>query len=295
MSEDTAIEIPPTYATNGIAIDNLSRFWPKGQTVPALITDIATLIAPWPWGIISHVYITASRPNDYFIENGADLWNQFGMFMGFANGTEYAMWYYDGCPAGAEPIVSFGDEGELRILAPNLKAFFQQWAAGEGVGWLDPFDYDATPELLAERQSYGAKLLAIVDAAPTPPPAPTPPDITQFIEDFDKAARAKNDADPTLRAIATLLASHFPTDENNSRGVSFGLKAAGDTIEVETTLMEPDYTEYAPLPEREALIPLIRQARLERAAAQNDGRGLWVSGNLYLQFGGHAFISGDWA
>jgi hypothetical protein len=294
MPEDATIEIPPTYATHGIAIDNLPRFWPKGQTIPALITDIAALIAPWPWGIVSHVYIIASRPNDYLIENGADLWNQFGMFMGFANGTEYAVWYYDGCPPGAEPIVSFGDEGEFRVLAPNLKAFFQQWAAGEGVGWLDPFDYDATPELLAERQSYGAKLMAIVDAAPNPPAAPPPPDITQFIEDFGNRARAKNAADPTLRAIATLLASHFPSDESNSRGVSFRLKAVGDTITVETTLMEPDYTEYAPLPERSALIPLIQQARLERAAAQNDGRGLWVSGNLYLQSGGHAFISGDW-
>ncbi len=85
MTEEIA-----TYATNGIAIDNLPRFWPKGQMIPALITDVAALIAPWPWGMVSHVYITGSRPNDYMIENGADLWNQFGMFMGFANRTEYA-------------------------------------------------------------------------------------------------------------------------------------------------------------------------------------------------------------
>jgi hypothetical protein len=91
------------------------------------------------------------------------------------------------------------------------------------------------------------------------------------------------------------MAAHFPLNDDNPRGVSFGLKAGGDTIEVTTALMEPDYTEYAPLPEREALMPLIQQARLERAAAQNDGRGLWVSANLYLQSGGHAFISGDWA
>jgi hypothetical protein len=283
-----------TYGTNGIAIDNLLRFWPKGQTIPALITDVATSITPWPWGILSHVYITASRTNDYLIENGADLWNQFGMFMGFANGTEYAIWYYDGCPAGAEPVVSFGDEGEIKILAPNLKAFFQQWAAGVGIGMLDRFAYDATPEILAERQSYGAKLMAIVDTAPNPPTVATLPDVTKFIEDFGNRARAKNGVDPTLRAIAALMASHFPTDENNPRGVSFGLKAVGDTIEVTTSLMEPDYTEYAPLPEKSALIPLVQQARLERSMAQNDGRGLWVSGNLYLQYGGHAFISADW-
>ena len=59
--------------------------------------------------------------------------------------------------------------------------------------------------------------------------------------------------------------------------------------------MEPDYTQYAPLPERDALVPLVQKAREEREKAQNDLRGPWVSGVLYLQFGGHAFISGDWA
>jgi hypothetical protein len=289
MSEDVA-----TYATNGILLKDFERFWPKGHAVPQMILDVAALIGPWPWGIVSHFYIIASRPNDYGIENGADLWNEFGMFVGIANGTEYALWYYDGCPLGAEPVVSFGDEGDLRILAPNLKAFFAEWGAGRGVGMLDPFDYDATPELLAERKTYGDQVLQLLEKYPDPPISDEVPDFEKYINDFAAKARARNAADPTLRAMAKLLTKYIPAPGTNSRGKTLKLKAVGDTVEIETQLMEPDYTEMEPLPEREALVPLVLQARLERAAAQNDGRGLWTGGVLYLLEDGHLFVSGDW-
>jgi hypothetical protein len=94
-----------------------------------------------------------------------------------ANGTVYGIWYHDDDPPGVHPVVSFGDEGEIRVLAPNIKAFFTEWASGRGVGWLAPFTYDyhspsqkALPALLAERHAYGARMLAIINAMPDPPP-----------------------------------------------------------------------------------------------------------------------------
>jgi hypothetical protein len=39
---------------------------------------------------------------------------------------------------------------------------------------------------------------------------------------------------------------------------------------------------------------LVTKARLEREAAQNDGRGPWTGGVLYILENGHTFISGDW-
>jgi hypothetical protein len=100
-------------------------------------------------------------------------------------------------------------------------------------------------------------------------------------------------------ANTALLAGQFADGARISgflslRGKDFKLVAEGDEITVETSLMEPDYTEHEPLPERAALTPMIRQACLERAAAQNDGRGLWTSGVLYLQYGAHAFIAAEW-
>jgi hypothetical protein len=291
MSEDE-----PTYGSNGILLTNFECYWPKGQTVPNIIFELAELIRPWPWGVLSHVYITASRPNDYGYENGADLWDQFGMFMGFANGTEYALWYYDGCPAGAEPVVTFGDEGDLSILAPNLKAFLTAWGSGRGVGWLDNFEYDASPDVIARRKSYGDKILALISKMAEPPSVAKVPDFEKFINDFADKAHAKNAADPTLKAISTLLAKYIPAKDSPyaSRGKTFTLTAVGDTVQIDTTLMEPDYKEMEPLPEREALIPLVLKARKDREAAQNDGRGPWVKGVLYLLPDGHAMISGDW-
>jgi hypothetical protein len=284
----------PTYGETCIDLKNFERYWPKGQTVPKIIYDIAALISPWPRGVVSQFYILASRPNDYFIENGADLWNQFGMFLGFANGTEYALWYYDGCPPGAEPVVSFGDEGDLRILAPNLKAFLTEWGEGRGVGWFDPFDYEATPEILETRKAHGAEILALVNEMPTPPVVQDVPDFEKFIQGFNEKSAARNDADPTLLAIKALLSKYVPSDDSNPRGKSWQLKVVDGKVDIETSLMAPDYTQLEPLPEREALIPLVTKARLEREVAQNDGRGPWTSGVLYIQHEGHTFISGDW-
>jgi hypothetical protein len=290
MSEDVA-----TYGEHSIALQNFERVWPKGKAVPKLIFDIATLISPWPKGDLGYFFINASRTNDYFIENGADLWSQFGIFMSFPNGTEYAIWYYDGCPAGAEPVVSFGDEGDLRILAPNLKLFFAEWGAGRGVGLLEPFALDATPELLAQRKAHGAQILALVDQMPSPQNVSAVPDFESYINDFARKAAIRNDADPTLQAIKALLSKYIPSDDSNPRGKSWKLNVIDGKVEVETSLMEPDFTQHEPLPEREALVPLVTKARLEREAAQNDGRGPWTSGLLTIQKGGHTFISGEWA
>jgi hypothetical protein len=289
MSDDV-----PTYGETCIELKNFERYWPHGKNVPRIIYDIAALIAPWPRGIVSEFYIIASRPNDFRIENGADLWNQFGMFIGYANGTEYALWYYEGCPAGAEPVVSFGDEGDLRVLAPNLKTFLTQWACGHGVGWFEPFDYDATPELLAKRQALGAQIMALVVQLPSTPVVQAVPDVEAYINKFADHAADRNDADPTLQAIRALLANYIPNDDSNPRGKSWKLNVVAGNIEIETSLMEPDFTQLEPLPEREALLPLVTKARLEREASHHDGRGPWTSGVLYIQHGGHTFISGNW-
>jgi hypothetical protein len=289
MSDDAR-----TYFSNGILLDNFGHYWPKPHKTPQLILDLAALIGPWPWGVLGHFNIIASRPNDFLMENGADLWSQFGGFLSFANGTEYSLWYYDGCPPGAEPVVAFGDEGGFKMLAPNLKTFFMLWASGQGSGMPAPSDVAETPEDLARFKDFGSKVMAFLKAFPDVAVPASIPDISDFMDDFGSKAFARNADDPTLQAIAKLMAAHFPPDNNNPRGNSFTLTAVGDDMTVETKLMEPDYTQYEPLPERDALIPLVKQARMERASTHTDGRGPWKSGVLYLQHGGHAFISGEW-
>jgi hypothetical protein len=283
-----------TYDTNGISLNALAKNWPDKHPQPKLIVDIAMLIAPWPWGLLSYFYITGERFNDYIIDNSADLHEDFGIFMTIANGTQYALWYHEGSVPGAEPVVRIDDEGQHNVLAPTLHAFFTQWASGKGIGMLEPFDYEATPELLAQRHAKGKEILALIAAAPQPgTPAPAS-NFYNYIEKYGEAARAANAANPIFQAIAKLLDAHIPRGKEPWQAEVYTLTATGNNIKVETRLLEPDYKSTAPLPEREALIPLLQQARAERAQGKTASLGPWTSAVLRLYPDGLVQISASW-
>ena len=284
----------PTYDSNGIDLVALAKNWPDKHPQPKLIVDIALLIAPWPWGLLSHFFISGARFNDYVVDNGADLHGDFGIFMKIANGSEYALWYHHGCVPGAEPVVNIDDEGQYSVLAPTLHAFFTMWASGKGVGMLEPFDYDATPELLAERHAKGKEILALIEASPRPPAHAPTPDFYDYIEEYGKAARAANAANPTLQAIAKLLDAHIPRGKEDWQAEVYTLTAKGDEITVETRLLEPDYKVDKPLPERGALIPLLKQARAERAQGKTATLGPWTSAVMRLYPNGAVQIGASW-
>jgi hypothetical protein len=297
MTDATPDPTPaPTYDSNGIILNNVAKFWPDKQQQPKLIVDIATLIAPWPWGALGYFYINGARANDYIVERGADLCQELGIFMGFANGSQYAVWYHDGAVAGAEPIVNIDDEGQFSVLAPNLHAFFTQWAQGHGIGMLEPFDYDAAPDVLADRRKKGDAILALIAASPPPPASPglPAPDFYAFMENHGKVAFAVNEQDATLRAIAQLMDKHIPRGQSDGTRVSFDLKADGEVITITTSLVAPDYTHHAPLPEREALVPLLVAARNERAMGKTASLGKWTSAVLRLTPDGHVEIAASW-
>jgi hypothetical protein len=161
-----------TYAA---AIDGagIASNWPTGHAMPKLIADLGALMSPWPWGALGHWRMKGERFEEFWgqwLKDGAALDGQFGIFMGLAGGANYAIWYHPDDAPGAHPVVYFPDDNrDISIQAPNIKAFFTEWASGRGIGWLDPFDYEATPELLAERTAYGRRMLAIIEAMPEPP------------------------------------------------------------------------------------------------------------------------------
>jgi hypothetical protein len=282
----TETEIP-TYDTNGIDLNSLTMSWPEKHPMPKLIVEIAMLIAPWPWGLLSYFYISGARFNDHVVENGADLHNDFGIFMKIANGSEYALWFHEGSVPGAEPVVKIDDEGQHNIIAPTLHAFFTEWASGRGISMLEPFDYEATPELLAARHAKGKEILSLIAASPpldTPMPAP---DFYDYIEKYGAAARAANAANPTLQAIAKLLDAHIPRGKEEWEAEVYTLTAIGNNIKIETRYD-------APLPERDALIPLLKQAREERVKGTTAPFGPWTSAVMRLYPNGLVQINASW-
>jgi hypothetical protein len=277
---------------------DLARRWPERHEFPKAIPDLAQLVMPWPWGSIGHFRMPGTRFNDYWVEGGADLYDQFGMFLNLPDGTDIALWYHDGVVAGAEPVVEIGSEGALNVLAPNLKSFLIDWAEGRGqldLAFDDSGEYeDLTPEILAERKRIRAEFLTFARAIPDAPPGVPPPDLQKFIDAYGDRSRAAIKADPILLEIAKVLDAHIPRGKEVWESTSFMLAAAGSRIEVQTSFLPPDYTERAPLPEREALIPLIAKAREARAAGKHASRGLWHRADLKLYADGHAELRADW-
>jgi hypothetical protein len=290
-----------TYA-EVIHLEGLERNWPEPHAVPAAILGFANLIRDWPFEALGIFSIQGERMHDYYIELGADLNEQFGKFLHFSDGTYIALWFHNGVMANAEPVVELGSEGDLKVIAPNLKSFFSTWANGPFHQELELTQDERTPENIAQRKLYGKKLLEFAQSFPEHPPGVPAPNLEQLMEGQSKSAFAKFAADPTLQAILNLMVVHIPTLEELSR--EFRINVAGPRIEIRAPgTPESDYKIQIPFPEREALIPLILKAREERAAPPFQARGLWHAATLSLnrfpeEFGfginGHAYIKAAW-
>jgi hypothetical protein len=282
------------YYDKGINIPNLQRCWPDGQEMPQLIAEIGTMLKSEVWGSVGYVEMPGSRFNDYWLEGGADLWPQFGMFAHLPDGTEIAVWYHDGAVRGAEPIVEIGSEGDLRVLAPNLKSFFRDWAKDSGHHSMTLDDEDRTPERLARWKSVAAKMTALIDATPDHPPGAPTQDIAGFINKFGETSRAAMRDNPIHQAIAKVLDAHIPRGKAAWENYNCQINVAGNRIEFLPDAMPPDYARREALPEVEALTPLILQARAARAQGIHAVRGLWHSASLRISPDGTVNLPADW-
>jgi hypothetical protein len=285
MSNDTYLD--------AIDITGLQRHWPDGREIPQLIIKIATLIQDWPWGAIGYFSMRGARLNDHWIELGADLWDQFGLFIQLTDGSEIGLWFHEGAVPGAEPVLLIGSEGDVSILAPNLKYFMTYWAQGDG-----PLDLafsidEEPPERIAERQDFGDRMLTLIQREPHPPIGAEIPDPELFMETYGNVALAQLAADPVMIAIAELMAAHIPQSQEVWHRVGFSIAVSGPHIEVLAPLSEDGETR-VPFPECEALIPLLLQAREERAIGKHARRGLWHSAILWLYSTGRVYIEANW-
>jgi hypothetical protein len=281
-----------TYA-DVINLVGIERNWPDDRQVPKLINDVANLMAPWPSGSFGYPRFKSTRFDDYWIELGGDLNEQFGIFIKLPEGTNIAVWFHTGAVKDAEPVIELGSEGELHVLAPNLNSFFAMWADGtlpkNSVAYHELISDDGlTLEEKVQRPTYAAQMRAVVAQAPEHPPGAPVQNISKFMEQWGATARARIAADPDMQAILKLLNAHIPRRPEGSDPAttyvfptSYHVRIAGPRVEIQPPALPPDYTSFAPLPERDALIPLLLKAREARALA-NPGRGLWHSAMLEL-------------
>jgi hypothetical protein len=289
-----------TYA-EVINLASLERNWPEPHAVPAAILEFANLIRDWPFEALGIFSIQGERMHDYYIELGADLNEQFGKFLHFSDGTYIALWFHDGVVANAESIVELGSEGDLKVIAPNLKSFFSAWANGPFHQELELTEEERTPEHIAQRKKYGEKLLEFAQSLPEHPTGSSIPNLEHLMEQQSKMALKKFASDPTMQAITKLMDTHYPWGETFWT-LEFQINVAGPRIEIlGPALAQTDYKTRMVIPELEALIPLILKAREQRAVSPFQARGLWHVGTLVLHIfppdfdqGGHAYIKAAW-
>lgn len=294
MTNNTDIQI---YAAS-IDLVGVERCWPDHQPFPQLLRDVAAFLVDKPQASVGYVRMEATRFDDYYIEGGADLWPQFGMFMTLPSGTRFAVWFHDGAVAGGEPIVVLGQEGELLVMAPNLKSFLADWAAGRiandflasDIGRPDP----ATSDEKHWSDAVAAELTRLVAKAPEPPLGSPADNIDNFIQDYGAATRARDAANPIHQEIARLMEAHIPRGKEIYEYYHCGIVIAGDRIEFAPPGMAPEYKMREPLPERDALIPLILKARQARAGGAHAVRGLWNNASLRISPDGHVTLHADW-
>jgi hypothetical protein len=292
--------MPETYSES-IDLASLERNWPEPHAVPPAILGFAKLIRDWPYEALGIFSIQSTRMDDYYIELGADLNEQFGKFLHFSDGTYIALWFHDGVVENAEPVVELGSEGDLKVLAPNLKSLFTTWANGPFHRELELTEEERTPENIAQRERYGKKLLEFARALPEHPPGVPAPNLEQLMENQSKFALKRFAADPTMQAITKLMDAHFHWGESFWT-LEFQIKVAGSRIEIlGPALAETDYKTRMHIPELEALIPLVLKAREESVAPPFQARGLWHIGTLVLHIfpaefdqRGHAYIKAAW-
>jgi hypothetical protein len=287
---------------NVIDLGSVERCWPVGHSVPQLIKDIANLIAPWPNPAVGYVRFQGARFDDYWIELGSDLSEQFGKFMHLPDGTYIALWFYDGSEANAQPVVEIGSEGELAILAPNLKSFMKRWAEGRVHKELDGESIAETegPDYLQRRKVYAGKMMDVIDKAPDHQASTQLANLPKFFEEWQSTALAKIASDPTMTAISQLMKSHVPKFPEGSdpaityvQPKSYAIRVAGNRVEIQPPALPPDYTTFDPLPEHDTLIPLLLKAR-ENRAKQYPGRGLWHDAMLEIYVDNYIMLKASW-
>lgn len=291
--------------------DDIARQWPDGRHAPQLILDVASYMTDKPWRSLGTTRVVGDRMDDFWIENGADLWRDFGCFMRLPDGSRVAQWLRDG-ESGEPPIVLIGSEGEQQILAPDLQSFLAAWAlAGfDDQGALvattkaggvevklpsdlirgDDEDEDGVPD---GRPAFAAFLEQRIGQPLDQLVKPSPPDqpFEAFFTAWGEGARAEMLANANLRAIAKTLDHHIPRGKKPWERASFNLAAIDDRIEMAG---KGDPRKPLDAKEADAVRPFIAAERERRATGVHAPRGLWNVAHLLLYPDGLCQIAADW-
>lgn len=283
-------------------IDELRRAFAPPHEAPQLLLDLARWLEtpaaqdlPFGDGLSGDRGSWADRFSDFWIEEGSDLAEQFGIFVAIGDGSDVALWNRGGAP-DTWPVVLIGGEGEMVVLADDLAGFLARVASAQfddasEYGWVEFMageeyepedDWDDETRADAARARVARKALGewlAQRAGRTAPaesrPQRTPPSaLREFFEAHRKAVYARNAASDDWREVLRLFVPFAKRGKHGSRK-ELNIVCAGDEFhvgELEGRAFKP----FAHAAAIEAPLRALREARAVRRPSQ----GLWFSASL---------------
>jgi hypothetical protein len=253
------------YAVN---IDSLYQNFPAGCQVPSLLLDFGSWLKNKRAGSLGFFFLESKRFNDYYIENGSDLHDNFAFFIRDPTGGLIGYWLYEGGATVSPPIVMFGSEGELSILGGSLAELLSRLAEGK----TQAADLDSRDEGGREPTELANWLESHIAKAPTPI-QPGHPDFKKWMNEWAQQQREWMDKDSYHLQIADKLRMFVKPNAMAWETAAFDVLLVGTQFKMWHRSFGPK-----PMPHKDTadLEVLFRSVREQRAQKIPD-RGLWFS------------------
>jgi hypothetical protein len=284
---------------NSEVVDRLKRAFAPPHQAPQLLLDFARWLdtpaaadLPLADGLSGDRGSWTDRLNDFWIEEGSDLAEQFGIFIGIGDGSDVALWNRGGAP-DTWPVVLIGGEGEMAVLADDFAGFLARVAAADfddesEYGWSefmardeyepeDEWDDEVRAEVARAnkaRKALGAWLAARGVRAATGTLRTPPAALREFCEAHQRDVAARNAASADWREVVRLFAP-FAKRGKASWGKELQIVCADDEFHI-GELDGKKFTRFDASDAIEAPLRALREARAQRRPAQ----GLWHSATL---------------
>jgi hypothetical protein len=251
-----------------VNIESLHQNFPSNCEVPPLLLDFGRWLKSKRAGSVGYFYLQSERFDDYWIEHGADLHQNFAFFIRDPTGGRVGFWIYDGLTTASPPVVMVGSEGELSILSDTLEEFLKRLAEGK----------TRTPDL--DSRDQGGKEEAALRRWLDPRTVKTPtqchrahPDLEQWMERWGKQQRDWINKDSLHLQIADKLRKFVKPNAQPWETADFGVLLVGTQFRMWHASFGP-----TPMPQNELsdLECLFRSVREQRAKKIPE-RGLWFS------------------
>lgn len=110
-------------------MSNIQSAFNNKIPMPKLLTNFEQWVGKFEYGALGYFEFAADKLDDYWIENGGQLADQFAIFLRLGNGSMIGFWRPEHfSDDDILPVVLLGSEGEIEVLGESLEDFLYKWA-----------------------------------------------------------------------------------------------------------------------------------------------------------------------